>query len=221
MTSGAQYTSILVTSPSIVDGEFCGSASAAGAGVGGEDARAHLDTLTLICNLGLSLLDVGGVDAALRMLLKCLNSRYKVRGDQHPDTIAVAKFLMRFERESEYGGTRWQEPELQPACFPAESLTLLGTLIVRSVISTRCLETPLERIGPPLSPSVYQRIGSFQRKFSPSSVQLKDEISGGFPRMRHQKRHLDFCTPCLLSRGSGVRVSPGAPLSLGPARRHG
>ena len=66
-------------------------------------------------------------------------------------------------------------------------------------------------LGLPLSPSVYQRIGSSQQKFSPSSVQFKGEISDEFPRMRHQQRHLDFCTPCLLSRGPGVRVSPGAP----------
>src|SRR6266853_2104592 len=49
--------------------------------------------------------------------------------------------------------------------------------------------------------------------FSPSSVQFKGEINGALPRKRHQKRHLEFCTAYLLSRGSGVRVSPGAPLT--------
>src|SRR5437016_12892630 len=49
--------------------------------------------------------------------------------------------------------------------------------------------------------------------FSPTSVQFKGEINDALPRKRHQKRHLDFCTAYLRSRGSGVRVSPGAPLS--------
>src|SRR6266480_59833 len=49
-------------------------------------------------------------------------------------------------------------------------------------------------------------------QFSPSSVHFKGEISDALPRKRHQKRHLEFCTAYLLSRGSGVRVSPGAPL---------
>src|SRR6267143_6610160 len=48
--------------------------------------------------------------------------------------------------------------------------------------------------------------------FSPSSVQLKSEINGALPRKRHQTRHLEFCTAYLLSSGSRVRVSPGAPL---------
>src|SRR2546426_879241 len=48
--------------------------------------------------------------------------------------------------------------------------------------------------------------------FSPSSVQFKGEINDALPRKRHQQRHLEFCTAYLLSRGSGVRVSPGAPL---------
>src|SRR6266550_3946864 len=47
--------------------------------------------------------------------------------------------------------------------------------------------------------------------FSPTSVQFKVEISDACPRKRHQQRHLEFCTAYLLSRGSGVRVSPGAP----------
>src|SRR5205809_6880264 len=49
-------------------------------------------------------------------------------------------------------------------------------------------------------------------QFSPSSVHFKGEISDALPRKRHQKRQLEFCTAYLLSRGSGVRVSPGAPL---------
>jgi hypothetical protein len=52
--------------------------------------------------------------------------------------------------------------------------------------------------------------------FSPSSVQLKSEINGAFLCKRHQQRHLEFCTVCLLSRGSGVRISPGAPSSFFP-----
>jgi len=48
--------------------------------------------------------------------------------------------------------------------------------------------------------------------FSPSSVHFKGEISGGFPRTRHQKRHSDFCTPCLTSRRSQVRALHCAPL---------
>jgi hypothetical protein len=51
-----------------------------------------------------------------------------------------------------------------------------------------------------------------QKSFSPTSVQFKDEISDALPRKRHQQRHLEFCTAYLLSRGSGVRISPGAPL---------
>jgi len=49
----------------------------------------------------LSFLEVGEVDTALRLLTHCLNNRYKVLGDQHPDTLAAAKFLARFEQESE------------------------------------------------------------------------------------------------------------------------
>ena len=48
--------------------------------------------------------------------------------------------------------------------------------------------------------------------FSPTSVHFKSEINDAFPRKRHQKRHLDFCTAHLRSRGSGVRISPGATL---------
>src|SRR6266576_2272847 len=49
--------------------------------------------------------------------------------------------------------------------------------------------------------------------FSPTSVQFKGEINDALPRKRHQKRHLDFCTAYLRSRGSGVRAPPGAPSS--------
>src|SRR5882762_1581845 len=55
-------------------------------------------------------------------------------------------------------------------------------------------------------------LGVHPNDFSPSSVQFKGEINGALPRKRHQQRHLEFCTAYLLSRGSGVRVSPGAPL---------
>jgi hypothetical protein len=48
----------------------------------------HPDTLTSMWNLGLSFLEVGEVDTALRLLTQCLNNRYKVLGDQHPDTLA-------------------------------------------------------------------------------------------------------------------------------------
>ena len=48
--------------------------------------------------------------------------------------------------------------------------------------------------------------------FSPSSVQLKSEINGAFLCKRHQQQHLEFCNAYLLSRGSGVRVSPSAPV---------
>src|SRR5947199_4023360 len=51
--------------------------------------------------------------------------------------------------------------------------------------------------------------------FSPTSVQFKGEINDALPRKRHQQRHLEFCTAYLLSRGSGVRVSPGAPSHCG------
>jgi len=43
--------------------------------------------------------------------------------------------------------------------------------------------------------------------------QFKSEINDAFPHKRHQKRHLDFWTAHLLSRGSPVRVWPGAPLN--------
>src|SRR5437667_11255421 len=48
--------------------------------------------------------------------------------------------------------------------------------------------------------------------FSPRSVQFKGKINDALPRKRHQKRHLEFCTAYLLSRGSPVRGWPGAPL---------
>ena len=51
------------------------------------------------------------------------------------------------------------------------------------------------------------------RNFSPTSVQFKGETNGARLCKRHQKRHLEFCTAYLLSRGSPVRVWPGAPLS--------
>src|SRR5436305_3555698 len=47
--------------------------------------------------------------------------------------------------------------------------------------------------------------------FSPTSVQFKGEINDALPRKRHQQRHLEFCAAYLRTRGSGVRVSPGAP----------
>src|SRR5579859_6092004 len=47
--------------------------------------------------------------------------------------------------------------------------------------------------------------------FSPTSVQFKGEINDALPRKRHQMRHLEFCAAHLRTRGSGVRVSPGAP----------
>jgi hypothetical protein len=51
------------------------------------------------------------------------------------------------------------------------------------------------------------------KEFGPTSVQFKGEINGACLCKRHQQRHLEFCTAYLLSRGSGVRVSPGAPFS--------
>src|ERR1700674_4681537 len=56
-------------------------------------------------------------------------------------------------------------------------------------------------------------LGVHPKHFSPTSVQFKSEINDALPRKRHQKRHLEFCTAYLLSRGSGVRISPGAPLT--------
>src|SRR5258708_32209408 len=55
-------------------------------------------------------------------------------------------------------------------------------------------------------------LGVHPKKFGPTSVQFKGEINDTHPRKRHQKRHLEFCTAYLLSRGLGVRVSPGAPV---------
>src|SRR6516165_1113867 len=52
----------------------------------------------------------------------------------------------------------------------------------------------------------------FRGTDAPFSVQFKGEISGGLPRKRHQKRHLDFCTPCLTSRRAKVRVLHCPPL---------
>ena len=105
---------------------------------------------------------------------------------------------------------------------PPAVATLLKLGSVRAVGNSEV--SPKRRfagIGPALSPSVYQRIGSSQRKFSPSSVQFKGEISGGFPRKRHQKRHLDFCTPCLLSRmlpAPGDTIDGGGPVHI---HKHG
>src|SRR5467141_1172467 len=65
----------------------------------------------------------------------------------------------------------------------------------------------VERNAPP------GRVSQTGQFFSPPSVQFKGEINDTLPRKRHQKRHLEFCTAYLLSRGSRVRVSPGAPLS--------
>src|SRR5216684_8889738 len=58
-------------------------------------------------------------------------------------------------------------------------------------------------------------LGVHPINFSPSSVQFKGEINDALPRKRHQKRHLEFCIAYLLSRGSRVRVSPGAPYLVG------
>src|SRR5258708_32695622 len=57
-------------------------------------------------------------------------------------------------------------------------------------------------------------LGVHPKVFSPTSVQFKSEINDAFPRKRHQKRHLEFCTAHLRSRVSGVRISPGAPSPL-------
>src|SRR6266576_931393 len=54
--------------------------------------------------------------------------------------------------------------------------------------------------------------GVHPKSFSPTSVQFKGKINDALPRKRHQKRHLEFCTAYLLSRGSPVRGWPGAPL---------
>jgi len=56
-------------------------------------------------------------------------------------------------------------------------------------------------------------IGVHPSHFSPTSVQFKSEINGAFLCKRHQKQHLEFCTAYLRTRGSGVRVSPGAPVT--------
>jgi hypothetical protein len=40
--------------------------------------------------------------------------------------------------------------------------------------------------------------------FNPTSDQFKSEINHALPRKQHQKRHLEFCTAYLLSRGSGA-----------------
>ncbi len=64
-------------------------------------------------------------------------------------------------------------------------------------------------------------LGVHPSHFSPTSVQLKNEINGAFPCKRHQKQHLEFCTAYLLSRGSPVRVWPGAPFPLNPIQSKG
>jgi len=43
------------------------------------------------------------------------------------------------------------------------------------------------------------------------ACQFKSQINGALPCKLHQKQHLEFCTVYLRTRGSGVRVSPGAP----------
>jgi hypothetical protein len=48
--------------------------------------------------------------------------------------------------------------------------------------------------------------------FSPTSVQFKSEINGGFLCKRHQKQDLEFLTAFLRTRRPGVRIPPGAPL---------
>jgi hypothetical protein len=53
-------------------------------------------------------------------------------------------------------------------------------------------------------------VGVHPSHFSPTSVQLKSEISGAFPCKRHQQRHLESCTTLLRTRRSGVRVPPAA-----------
>src|ERR1700690_3851202 len=70
----------------------------------------------------------------------------------------------------------------------------------------RMSEMPVENC---LDLSARYRICRFG--FSPTSVQFKSEINDAFPCKRHQKRHLEFCIAHLLSRGSGVRLPPGAP----------
>src|SRR5229473_1791812 len=64
-------------------------------------------------------------------------------------------------------------------------------------------------------------LGGHPKSFSPTSVQFKGEINDALPRKRHQKRHLEFCNAYLLSRGSRVRVSPGAPFPLDPIQSKG
>jgi hypothetical protein len=46
--------------------------------------------------------------------------------------------------------------------------------------------------------------GFTSTNFSPTSVQLKSEINGAFPRKRHQKQHLEFCTTLRRTRRSGI-----------------
>src|SRR3981081_3032028 len=64
-------------------------------------------------------------------------------------------------------------------------------------------------------------LGVHPKKFSPSSVQFKGEMNDAVPPKRHQQRHLEFCTAYLLSRGSGVRISPGAPFLSTTCARSG
>src|SRR6267143_2949979 len=91
-------------------------------------------------------------------------------------------------------------------CSLATTRARLGARLARYAVPVRLL---------------HSRLHAGLSRRTPTSVQFKSEINDALPRKRHQKQHLEFCTAYLRSRGSGVRVPPGAPFSLNPIQSKG
>jgi hypothetical protein len=68
----------------------------------------HPATLTSMNNLAVTLNGLGELDAALPLLRKSLGGHRQVLGDNHPDTIAISKFLTRLEEPPATSGREHQ-----------------------------------------------------------------------------------------------------------------
>ena len=68
----------------------------------GED---HPDRRTSILNMGVLLTDIGDYGAVERLCRPTLESRRRVRGDEHPDTRKTAKELEDMMRRKAHAGT--------------------------------------------------------------------------------------------------------------------
>jgi hypothetical protein len=70
----------------------------------------HVDTLTAMGNLAITLLEIGEYVTALPLLLRCLAGKRKVLGDHHPDTIATANVLAHAAAEVQKQRSRRRDP---------------------------------------------------------------------------------------------------------------